>query len=483
MADWWLGEETIGELISRARDRLGKSQYALAEVLREASGRSDGVPDRSMVARWETGRRIPTPYWRAHLATVLQLPAGELDSAAAVTKARRASYPESVDALPSSERLRHALAHPGSADLMSVAYLREQVCRLDEQYDRAPSTALIADAGQYLGQISFLGAHARRSYVRRELYAAEAEAATLMGQLVWDASQRRDHDTAIAYFDQALHAAQEPRPPAAAVAGQRRSAGHLRPHHGLDGRLGRPAVSTGIDAAKQAVRTQVWDLLERERAVEPGVHGYIPAFAGAEAAADRLAHLPVWQAAQVIKSVPDRAQQPVRERALQDGKLLYMAVPMLADDPPFYVLDPGSLTMPASDAAAREQAASVAPKIAVDKMRPIDVVVCGSVAVNRQGVRLGKGAGYSDIEVALLQEAGLIGPSTVIVTTVHRLQVVNEALPETEHDFSTDLIVTPDEVIECGPSRRPSGLYWEHLTEDKIAAIPVLATRAAAKRG
>jgi NAD(P)-dependent dehydrogenase (short-subunit alcohol dehydrogenase family) len=36
-------------------------------------------------------------------------------------------------------------------------------------------------------------------------------------------------------------------------------------------------------------------------------------------------------------------------------------------------------------------------------MRPVNLVVCGSVAVNRRGVRLGKGAGYSDIEVALLQ--------------------------------------------------------------------------------
>jgi len=129
MADWWLGEETLGELISRARDRLGKSQYTLAEALREVSGRGDGVPDRSMVARWETGRRVPTPYWRIHLAAVLQLPAAELDRAAAVTKAHRASYPESAGTLPSEERLRHVIAHPGSADLMSVAYIREQVRR------------------------------------------------------------------------------------------------------------------------------------------------------------------------------------------------------------------------------------------------------------------------------------------------------------------------------------------------------------------
>jgi 5-formyltetrahydrofolate cyclo-ligase len=242
-------------------------------------------------------------------------------------------------------------------------------------------------------------------------------------------------------------------------------------------------VSTEADAAKQQIRERIWDLLERVRAVEPGVHGYIPAFEGADAAAQRLASLPVWQAAQVIKSVPDRAQQPVRERALLDGKLLYMAVPMLADELPFYLLDPRRIAVTAAEAASRTTAAEVAPKVSVEEMRPVDIVVCGSVAVNRDGARLGKGAGYSDIEIALLQEAGLISPTTVIATTVHPMQVVHEPLPETEHDFSVDLIVTPDEVIECGPPRRPSGLYWDHLTEDKIAAIPVLNMRATARRG
>lgn len=242
-------------------------------------------------------------------------------------------------------------------------------------------------------------------------------------------------------------------------------------------------MNTEADAAKQQIRERIWDLLERERAVEPGVHGYIPAFEGADAAAQRLASLPVWQRAQVIKAVPDRAQQPVRERALLDGKLLYMAVPMLADELPFYLLDPRRIAVTAAEAASRTTAGKVAPKVSVEEMQPVDIVVCGSVAVNRDGARLGKGAGYSDIEVALLLEAGLISPTTVIVTTVHPMQVVDEPLPETEHDFSVDLIVTPDEVIECGPPRRPSDLYWDHLTEEKIAAIPVLTVRAAGKRG
>jgi transcriptional regulator with XRE-family HTH domain len=212
MTDWWLGEETLGELIARARGQLGKSQYALATALREAAGRGDGIPDRSMVARWETGRRIPTPYWRTYLAAVLDIPSADVDKAAAVARAQRAGHAGGLaptEGPESAERLRYVLAHSDRVDLISVAHLREQIRRLDEQYDRAPATGLIADTGQYLGQVVFLAAHTTRGYVRRELHAAEAEAATLMGQLVWDASQRRDHDTSVAYFDQAVHAAQQ----------------------------------------------------------------------------------------------------------------------------------------------------------------------------------------------------------------------------------------------------------------------------------
>ncbi|WP_432844990.1 5-formyltetrahydrofolate cyclo-ligase [Amycolatopsis sp. CA-161197] len=92
-------------------------------------------------------------------------------------------------------------------------------------------------------------------------------------------------------------------------------------------------------------------------------------------------------------------------------------------------------------------------------------------------VRVGKGAGYSDLEVALLTEAGLIGPHTTIVTTVHQLQVVDDKIPDTSHDFSVDIIVTPDEVIFCAPRPRPTGIALEHLNPDKIKSIPALAAR------
>jgi 5-formyltetrahydrofolate cyclo-ligase len=114
----------------------------------------------------------------------------------------------------------------------------------------------------------------------------------------------------------------------------------------------------------------------------------------------------------------------------------------------------------------------------VDALQPVDIVVLGSVAVNPAGVRIGKGAGYSDLEFAFLTEAGLIGEHTLVVTTVHGLQVLDEELPATTHDVGVDLIVTPEEIITCPSPHRPSGLVWEHLDARKIASIPVLAARA-----
>ncbi|GHJ40972.1 5-formyltetrahydrofolate cyclo-ligase [Streptomyces sp. TS71-3] len=241
--------------------------------------------------------------------------------------------------------------------------------------------------------------------------------------------------------------------------------------------------SAQVQRAKQAVRERVWDLLEREGAAPSGVAGHIPDFVGSDVAAIRLTQHTAWQAAHVVKAVPDLAQLPVRVRALEDGKHLYMASPKLATEKPFFYLDPASLAVPPLEAAAHRSAAKFGQPVDLDEMPPIDLVVCGSVAVNRDGVRLGKGAGYADVEVALLQEAGLMSPHTLIATTVHSLQVVDEALPDTEHDFRVDLVITPDETFPCEPRRPRTGIIWEQLTPEFISAIPALVRRSQAGNG
>jgi 5-formyltetrahydrofolate cyclo-ligase len=221
--------------------------------------------------------------------------------------------------------------------------------------------------------------------------------------------------------------------------------------------------------AKQQVRERVWRTLEREGAARfPGARGRIPNFRGAEAAAERLAQLPQWESAAVVKSNPDAPQLPVRRRARRDGKTLYMAVPRLAGDKPFVRV--------AGDPTIKKALAEGAPA-RVEGLGHVDLIVCGTVAVNRAGVRVGKGGGYSDLELGLLVEAGLVDDATTIATTVHPLQLLDEELPETAHDFRVDIVITPDDVLHIDARRRSPGVMWEHLDDETIAAIPVLATR------
>jgi hypothetical protein len=46
---------------------------------------------------------------------------------------------------------------------------------------------------------------------------------------------------------------------------------------------------------------------------------------------------------------------------------------------------PRNLPVPAAEAADRTVAARIAPGIAISQMRAIDLIVCGSVAVNEHG--------------------------------------------------------------------------------------------------
>jgi 5-formyltetrahydrofolate cyclo-ligase len=231
-------------------------------------------------------------------------------------------------------------------------------------------------------------------------------------------------------------------------------------------------------AAKSQLRDEVWDALRTAKVARfPGAEGRIPNFVGAEAAAERLRGVTAWQGAGTVKANPDAPQWPVRQRALEDGKTLYMAVPRLADAKPFFLLDPTRLAGSPRQASSIKGASRSAVTVDVADLEPVDLVVAGCVVVGEDGARLGKGGGFSDLELAVAAEAGLIDSSTVVVSTVHDLQVRGAGeIPTTEHDIHVDVIVTPERVMECKRPRgyQPPRLRWPELTEEKIAAIPLL---------
>jgi 5-formyltetrahydrofolate cyclo-ligase len=231
-------------------------------------------------------------------------------------------------------------------------------------------------------------------------------------------------------------------------------------------------------AAKAALREEVWNALTAAKVTRfPGADGRIPNFVGAEHAAERLREVQAWRQAHTMKANPDSPQWPVRQRALEDGKTVFMAVPRLAEERPFFLLDPKRLTGTPRQASSIKGASRSAVPVDLSELEPVDLVVAGSVAAGEDGARLGKGGGFSDLELAVAAVAGLIAPTTLVATTVHELQVRPRGqIPTVEHDVHVDLVVTPDRVIECArpPSYQSPRLRWEELTDDKVAAIPLL---------
>lgn len=191
----------IGGCMSGKRLRLARQRRAMGMTQEELAAAVGLGTDRSTIYRWESGEITPPARKQPRLARALGVSPTELADL----------LTSEVDPnLPSSRgRAGHALRSPNSADPVTVESLWQEVRGLDERYDWTPSTSLLADTGQALGQIGFLARNGGDGALRRDLFAAEATAATLMGQLVWDASQRRDHRTARQYFEQATAAARE----------------------------------------------------------------------------------------------------------------------------------------------------------------------------------------------------------------------------------------------------------------------------------
>ena len=78
----------------------------------------------------------------------------------------------------------------------------------------------------------------------------------------------------------------------------------------------------------------------------------------------------MWQAAGTVKANPDSAQLPVRQRALEDGKTVYMAVPRLAEPEPFFALDPAHLSEPPRKAASIRGASRSARRVTPGRTVP-----------------------------------------------------------------------------------------------------------------
>jgi 5-formyltetrahydrofolate cyclo-ligase len=203
-----------------------------------------------------------------------------------------------------------------------------------------------------------------------------------------------------------------------------------------------------VRTAKRLLREKIWKKLEAESVARFPLpcFGHVPNFEGSDKAAQNVRLLQQWKEAKVVFVNPDFAQQKVREYALLDGKLLVMASPKLKQG--YIVVDPAKVRGSESHASTIRGAFSLGKIVDLQQMPRPDLIVEGSVAIDVDGNRLGKGGGYGDVEIRTLETE--FGPMPVI-TTVHEAQVVQN-VPFEGKDEKVSIIVTPKRVIRVSRS-------------------------------
>ncbi len=192
---------------------------------------------------------------------------------------------------------------------------------------------------------------------------------------------------------------------------------------------------------KQKLREEIWKKMDKLGiSIFPYAYGRIPNFAGSDLAGDKVTTIEEWKKAKVIFSNPDFAQQKVRENALKENKILIMASPKLKQ---------GFLKIDSKDVKGKERFASTISgafkygRKTNEVIKP-DLIITGCVAVDEENfIRLGKGGGYGDREIKMIEEK--FGKIPVI-TTVHDIQLVKN-IPFDEKDTRVDIIVTPTRII------------------------------------
>lgn len=240
------------------------------------------------------------------------------------------------------------------------------------------------------------------------------------------------------------------------------------------------STTQAVEPTKRSLRVQTWRKIQENNCGIGlnAIFNRIPGFVDSDKAVALLAGTEEFKKSQTIKVSIDRALQGAKLQALLDSKTLFL--PGTRDSTALY------LRVDVPDDATEERKKEILnvqdvqqnrTSISLDDKVTLDMIIIGSVLVSRDGYRIGRGNGFTDLDIGLLIEVGAITKDTIIATIVHDLQVVDN-LPTSlfqKYDTPVDLIATPTEVIRVANRLpRPEGLFWELLSQRRLKIIPVL---------
>lgn len=202
-----LQQRALGRCLATFREAAGLSQADIAR----------SVPcHRTTVTHAETGSQLPdSHFWEtvdrvvrangtllAEYDSLIQAKESYKADQIAARRARAQAAAQEINAARRSQQ--RGVRGLASRPLADARQLISQLDDVAQRYETLPSASLLAEAGQCHASVALLLRYAPSEPIRHELHTAATASATLMSQLVWDVSGRRDHTTTVAYCDEAI---------------------------------------------------------------------------------------------------------------------------------------------------------------------------------------------------------------------------------------------------------------------------------------
>ncbi|XP_058797983.1 methenyltetrahydrofolate synthase domain-containing protein [Phymastichus coffea] len=232
---------------------------------------------------------------------------------------------------------------------------------------------------------------------------------------------------------------------------------------------------------KQIFREKVWTHMAKEELTNSfrSLCNRIPYFKGATEASQRLSELDEFKNAKLLMISPDKPQESVIVSSLQREKEILIPRPRLLTGLFHKVKNANGLPEEEiKNTITRHNIKQLESPVDFNTIGlKVDMVVLGSVCVNKAGYRIGDGEGFADLEFAILSRMKAIDENTIVVTTVHDCQIL-DYLPNDifeKHDVPVDIIITPTQTIVINPkTKKPSEIVWPIISKRRLAAIPAL---------
>jgi len=226
------------------------------------------------------------------------------------------------------------------------------------------------------------------------------------------------------------------------------------------------------DSNNIVVLKKLCNFLSEHRVVatnRPPVPHRYPHFVGAEKASIRAAVLDEFIAAKVVLVSPGVAV--LSDTVLSQGKMLVSPTPGLREEKVLQQLVKNYQAETVTTDGKRRQKFR---RLELNEDAKIDVLVVGSMLVDKTGRRMGKKWEQVGLEFVL---GGLPSQNLIVITLVHDCQVVEE-IPGaffSPMDVPVDIIITPSRVIRVKDRLpKPRNILWDKVTEGMLEEIPVL---------